>query len=330
MKLFAKITHTTSLLGAASAVLLSLGTLNIASAAECIAPANPGGGWDFTCRSISKIMHDIGIVEKPIQVTNMAGGGGGLAYSHVVNKRNTDGELIVAASTATATRLAQNKYAGMTYDQVRFLGSIGGDYGVIAVAKDAPYQSLGDLLDAVKADPGSITFGGGSAAGGFDHLKVLMALQKAGFTDITKVKYIGLDGGGDAITQMIGGHVQAMTGDISEVVGFMKSGDVRVIAIFAEERLEGQFNSIPTAREQGYDVVALNWRGLYVPKDITDEEYKFWSDALAKVGKSDEWAAAMEANGLLPFFKVGDDFQNYVSGLMQDIAALSRDIGVIK
>jgi len=100
----------------ATAALL-LGAMGSAAAAECIAPANPGGGWDFTCRTIGKIMHDIGQVDKPIQVTNMAGGGGGLAYSHVVNERATDEDLIVAASSATATRLAQNAYAGMTAAQ---------------------------------------------------------------------------------------------------------------------------------------------------------------------------------------------------------------------
>ena len=98
-----------------------------AMAAECIAPANPGGGWDFTCRQIGKIMSEIGAVDKPVQVTNMAGGGGGLAYTHVVSERNDDADLIVAASSATATRLAQNAYAGMTADQVRFVGAIGID-----------------------------------------------------------------------------------------------------------------------------------------------------------------------------------------------------------
>ncbi len=317
-------------IAAAAAAIVSVSYTPVSYAAECIAPANPGGGWDFTCRSISKIMYDIGVVDKPVQVTNMAGGGGGLAYSHVVNKRNTDGDLIVAASSATATRLAQNAYAGMTYDQVRFLGSIGGDYGIIAVAKDSPVQNLGDLVDAVKSDSSKVTFAGGSAAGGFDHLKVLMTLKKAGYTDVTKVKYIGVDGGGDAVTQMIGGHVQAMTGDISEVVGFMKNGDIRVIAIFAEDRLPGDFASIPTAKEQGFDVVALNWRGLYVPKGVSDADYKKWSMALDKVGKSPEWEKAMAANGLMPFHKVGDDFQNYVGGLMTEIADLSREIGVIK
>lgn len=313
----------------ATGVVLSMGIAGTSSAAECIAPANPGGGWDFTCRTIGKIMYDIGAVANPIQVTNMAGGGGGLAYSHVVNERADDAEVIVAASSATATRLAQNAYGGMTADQVRFLGAIGADPGVIVVGKDSPYATLTDLLDAVKADPTSVTFAGGSAAGGFDHLKVLMALGRAGFDDVRAVKYIGVDGGADAITQTIGGFTQAMTGDISEVVGFIKSGDVRVLASFTDERIPG-FEDIPTAKEQGIDVVAVNWRGLYVPKDISDEEYKVWSDALAAVGDSPEWAEAMAANGLAPFNKVGDDFQSYVNGVIGEIETLSREIGVIQ
>ena len=309
--------------------VICVGLAGSAFSAECIAPANPGGGWDFTCRTIGKIMHDIGAVDKPIQVTNMAGGGGGLAFSHVVNERNEDADLIVAASSATATRLAQNAYGGMTADQVRFLGAIGADPGVIVVAKDSPYNSLNDLLDTVAADPGSVTFAGGSAVGGFDHLKVLMALGRNGFTDIRSVKYVGLDGGADAITQTIGGHTQAMTGDISEVVGFLKAGEVKVLAVMTDERIPG-FEDIPTAMEQGIDVVAVNWRGLYVPKGISEEDYKKWSGALAKVAASDEWAEAMMANGLAPFTKVGDDFQDYVNLVVGEIRDLSREIGVIQ
>ena len=309
-------------------IVLGLGIGTSAFAAECIAPANPGGGWDFTCRTIGKIMHDIGAVAEPVQVTNMAGGGGGLAFSTVVNERNEDPDLIVAASSATATRLAQDAYGGMTADQVRFLGAIGADPGVIVVAKDAPYETLTDLLDAVKADPSSVTFAGGSAAGGFDHLKVLMALQRVGYTDAKSVKYIGVDGGGDAITQTIGGFTQAMTGDISEVVGFIDSGDVRVLASFTEERIPGF--DIPTAKEQGVDVIAVNWRGLYVPKGISDEQYQVWADALEAVADSPEWAEAMQANGLAPFKVVGADFEGYLAGVIEEVQTLSREIGVIQ
>jgi putative tricarboxylic transport membrane protein len=300
-----------------------------AMSAECIAPANPGGGWDFTCRQIGKIMHDIGAVASPIQVTNMAGAGGGLAFTHVVTERNTDADLIVAASSATTTRLAQNAYAGMTADQVRFVGAIGADPGVIVVAANSKYQSLNDLIEDVRANPGQVAFAGGSAVGGFDHIKPLMILQRSGISDVRAIKYIGVDGGADAITQTVGGFTQAMTGDMSEIVGFLKSGDVRALAVLTDERVPG-FESIPTAVEQGVDVVAVNWRGLYVPKGVSDDVFNQWAERLQAVADSAEWKEAMAANGLAPFTKVGSNFQNYIDGVVSDIRKLSKEIGVIQ
>ena len=113
------------------------------------------------------------------------------------------------------------------------------------------------------------------------------------------------------------------------VVGFLKSGDVRVVAVFTDERIPG-FDDIPTAKEQGVDLVAVNWRGLYVPKGISDEDYNKWADALAQVAASDEWAQAMADNGLAPFTKVGDDFQEYLAGVIADVQKLSKEIGVIQ
>lgn len=301
-----------------------------ASAAECIAPANPGGGWDFTCRQIGKIMYDIGAVEDPIQVTNMPGAGGGLAFNTVVAERGDDPDLIVAASSATTTRLAQNAYAGMTADQVRFVGAIGADPGVIVVAADSEYETLGDLVDAIKADPGAVAFAGGSAVGGFDHIKPLLILQEAGYDGpVTDVKYIGVDGGADAITQTVGGFTQAMTGDMSEVVSFLENGDIRVLAVLTEERVPG-FEDIPTAAEQGYDVVAVNWRGLYVPAEISDERFQEWADKLRQVADSEEWQQAMMDNGLAPFTLVGDEFQSYVDELVASVNELSKELGVIQ
>ncbi|WP_172297586.1 tripartite tricarboxylate transporter substrate binding protein [Pseudoruegeria sp. HB172150] len=307
---------------------LSLGAL-AANAAECIAPANPGGGWDFTCRQIGKILYGIGQVDSPVQVTNMAGAGGGLAFTHVVNERNDDPDLIVAASSATTTRLAQNAFGGATADQVRFVGAIGADPGVIVVAADSEYETLDDLVNAIKENPGKITFAGGSAVGGFDHMKPLMITKAAGIDDVRAIKYIGVDGGADAITQTVGGFTQAMTGDMSEIVGFIKSGEVRALAVLTEERVPG-FEDIPTAMEQGYDVVAVNWRGLYVPKGISDEDFSAWAEKLQAVADSDEWKAAMEANGLAPFTKVGDDFQNWIDQVVADTESMSRELGVIQ
>jgi len=297
---------------------------------ECIAPANPGGGWDFTCRQVGKVLADLDLVPSQVQVSNMAGGGGGVAYAHVVSKRGDDPNLIVAASTATTTRLAQDQFVGMTADQVRFVGALGADYGVLVVKADAPYADLGALVDAVKADPTSISFAGGSATGGFDHLKVLQVMKAAEFDDIRSIRYIAFDGGGEAITQLLGGHVQVMTGDISEILGFIESGDVRAVAVLSDERLPGGLAEIPTAKEQGFDVVAPNWRGFYVGKGVPDDAFDYWAGSLQTVYDSAEWQDIMEQNGLMPFFKAGPDFQGFVDAQVADIRALSQEIGIIK
>ncbi|MCB2139043.1 MAG: tripartite tricarboxylate transporter substrate binding protein, partial [Rhodobacteraceae bacterium] len=206
---------------------------------------------------------------------------------------------------------------------------IGADPGVIVVAKDSPFQTLGDMVEAIKADPGSVAFAGGSAAGGFDHMKPLQVMKAAGFTDIGSIKYIGVDGGADAITQTVGGFTQAMTGDMSEIVGFIQSGEVRALAVLTEDRVPG-FDDIPTAREQGFDVVAVNWRGFYVPKGISDDEFNVWASRIQAIADSAEWKETMTANGLAPFTKVGGDFQSWVDQVVADTEALSKEIGVIQ
>jgi len=313
----------------ATLAALLMGAAAPAMAEECIAPANPGGGWDFTCRQIGRIMTELGITPNLVQVTNLAGAGGGVAFTQIVADRNEDAEVFVAASSATTTRLAQNAFAGASADQVRWVGTIGGDPGVIVVAKDSPFQNLNDLVAAVKADPTKVTFAGGSAVGGFDHLKVLMTMDKAGFEDARAVKYIGLDGGADAITQTVGGFTQAMTGDLSEVTGFIKSGDVRAVAVLSDARVPG-FEDVPTAKEQGVDIVAMNWRGIYVPKGISDDAYAKWVDTLKKVGESEQWKTVMAENGLAPYTVLGADFETFVTENIAQIQEISKEIGLLQ
>ncbi|NRG19322.1 tripartite tricarboxylate transporter substrate binding protein [Rhizobiales bacterium] len=296
---------------------------------ECIAPANPGGGWDFTCRQVGKTLYDIKVISNPMQVVNKAGGGGGVAFAEVVSKRNEDNNLIVAASSATATRLAQGAYPGASMDQVRWIGTVGADYGVIAVSKDSPINTLPELLDQIKADPASVPVAGGSAVGGWDHLKVLIAAQKADI-DVKKVKYVAFDGGGEAVTQLLGGHVKAFSGDISEAKGFVDSGDIKIIAVLAPERLPGEFDQFPTAREQGVDVVGANWRGFYAPGDMSDDAYDFWTGAIKTVYDSDEWKQVMTQNGLMPLSLSGEEFQTFVSEHIGQVETLSKEIGLIK
>lgn len=301
-----------------------------ARSGECIAPANPGGGWDFTCRSVGKVLVDEGYFKGNVQTVNMTGAGGGVAFAHTISKRDTDENLIVAASTATTTRLAQGQFPGMNADQVKWVGTLGADYGIIAVGKDSKYTSLTQILDALKKDPSAVKFAGGSASGGWDHLKVLMTAQKAHVENLPKVRYLAFSGGSEALVQVVGGHVDAFTGDISEVKGFMDSGDLRVLAVLSEERLPAPFDSIPTAMEQGIDSVAPNWRGFYVPGNASADSYDWWVKTIDELYETKEWKDIMTKNGLMPFHKSGADFTQFVKNQTLDIKILSQDIGLIK
>ena len=314
----------------AAAAVAGLTLATGAMASECIAPANPGGGWDFTCRQVGKSLQDLGLIDSTMQVTNLAGGGGGVAFAEVVNKRNDDNELIVAASSATSTRLAQGAYPGNTMDQVRWLASVGADYGVIAVAADSPVQTLTELLDQIKTDPTTVSVAGGSAVGGWDHLKVLIAANAYGIDDVRSVKYIAFDGGGEAVTQLLAGSVQAFTGDLSEAKGFVDSGDIRVVAVLSPERLDGEFADFPTAREQGVDAIGANWRGFYAPGGMSDEAYNGWVEKIATLYASPEWKEVMATNGLAPLDLQGAAFEEFVAGSVAQIQQISKEIGIIK
>lgn len=301
-----------------------------ARSAECIAPANPGGGWDFTCRSVGKALTDLQYIKGNVQTVNMSGAGGGVAFAHTVSKRAKDESLIVAASTATTTRLAQGQFPGMNSDQVRWVGTLGADYGVIAVGKNSKYQNLGQVMDALRSDPNAVKFAGGSASGGWDHLKVLIAAKEAKVSNLPKIKYLAFSGGSEALVQVVGGHIDAFTGDISEVKGFIDSGDLRVLAVLSEERLPEPFDAIPTALEQGISAVAPNWRGFYVPGDASSDSYDWWVSTIDELYQTDEWKSIMAKNGLMPFHKTGAEFTQFVKNQTLDIQILSKDIGLIR
>lgn len=297
---------------------------------DCIAPAQPGGGWDFTCRSVARVLQDLSMIPAAMQTINVPGASGGVAFSHVQAKRSQDDELIVAASTATTTQLALGNYPNGDVDQIRWVATLGADYGVIAVAEDSPYQSLTQLLDALKADAGSVTFSGGDVAGGFDHIKVLMAARKAGVESIRDIKYLAFDSGSVAISQLLGGHIDAFTGDLSEAKSFVDSGDLRILAVFAEDRLPGAFAEIPTAREQGIDVVAPNWRGFYTPAGASEDSFAWWTKTLNTLYDTPEWQQTMTQSGLLPFHKSGDELKSFVEEQISDIHEIGSELGMIR
>ncbi len=289
---------------------------------ECIAPADAGGGWDFTCRSIGGLFESLGLTSNVV-VTNQPGGGGGVAFADVAANRSDEDDLVIAASPATAIRFAQNQYTGLEADQFRWIGAIGADFGVFAVTTESPYQTLDDLVAAMQTDPTAITFGGGSPVGGQDHFKLLLFAEEVG-VDPAVVPWVAYDGGGEAQNALLGGEIAVFPGDVSETIG---NENLRILAVMGEDRIEGM--DAPTTVELGYETIFPVWRGLLAPGGMSDDAYNFWVDALGQVEASSDWATARADNGLSPLRLLGDDFQKFALGAVDSFRTLSEPFGLV-
>jgi putative tricarboxylic transport membrane protein len=296
---------------------------------ECIAPANPGGGWDFTCRTVGRILQEESLVPGAVQVTNMPGAVGAVAFANVASKRNDDPNLIVATSTVGITQIAQGKYpAGI--DQMRWLGMLGADVGTMLVNKESKYGSLDAVLAAVKEDPAGVVVGGSSSIGGWDHLRFLILAQEAGVpTDQLKdIRWVEFSGGADAVTQLLGGHIDVVLTDIGEIGGFIQSGDAKALAVMSDERLPA-YPDIATAKEQGIDAVGYNWRGFYMGGGVPDDAYDFWVEKMKALYDSEGWQTAATESGLTPIWRGGEEFNTFVRESEKKAAEISKAIGVI-
>lgn len=297
---------------------------------ECIAPANPGGGWDFTCRTVGRLLDQIDLIDGSVTTTNVTGAVGAVAYANVASKRNNDPNLIVATSTVGITQIAQGRYpAGV--EAMRWLAMLGADVGTLMVSKDSEHDSMQSVLDAVKADPGSVVVGGSSAIGGWDHLRFLMLAQEAGVPEdrLREIRWVEFSGGADAVTQLIGGHIGAVLTDVGEIGGFIRSGDVKALAVMSDERLEA-YPDVPTAAEQGIDAEGYNWRGFYMGGNVEDEAYQAWIGIMQKLFDSQEWKDEAVASGLTPIWRGGEEFEAFVRESEERARSISKAIGVIE
>jgi putative tricarboxylic transport membrane protein len=294
---------------------------------ECLVPAKPGGGFDVTCRLIANSLLAAKLIERPMTVSYMEGGVGAIAYTHVVSKRFKDPGLIVAASGGSALLLAQGKFGNHDETAVRWLAGLGADYGVIAVSASSPYKTLKELSDAYAAKPEDFAIGGGGAVGSQDWMKAAV-LAKAAGKDPKAMRYVALEGGGAVLTALAGDHIKIASGDASEMSKHHTAGKVRILAVMAPERLPGDLADVPTAREQGFDIDWVIWRGVYMGGKVADEDYSAWIETLKKLVATPEFKAELSARGLYPYTLIGAEYEARVKSDVQRFKTLAKEAGL--
>ncbi|QEY21951.1 tripartite tricarboxylate transporter substrate binding protein [Psychrobacillus sp. AK 1817] len=295
-----------------------------------VAPSGAGGGWDLTARAIAKTLNDTKLVEKPITVENKPGGGGAVYMAEFATKEVKNDHVLMVKSPPIL--INNNKAEGNSpygYKDTTPLAQLTRDYGAIVVKNDSKFESLQDVLDAIKADPKAVTLAGGSAPGSMDHLVGVLPAHEAGI-DPKSVKYVPYDGGGEAVAALLGGNADVIATDASTIATYVKSGDVRVLAVSSSERLEGELAEVPTFKESGIDAEFTIWRGIFGPKEMSEGAVTYWSEKLEKMTETDEWKAELERNGWASEYRNSEDFTAYLEEQDEVIVELLTALGMQK
>ncbi|MBW9089576.1 tripartite tricarboxylate transporter substrate binding protein [Rhizobium wenxiniae] len=295
---------------------------------ECVAPAQPGGGFDITCKLAQASLQESGAVKSPMRVSYMPGGIGAVAYNSIVGQRRAEPGTIVAFSAGSLLNLAQGKFGAYTEKDVRWVASVGTDYGAVVVQDDSEYKSLKDLMEAIKKDPSSVIIGAGGTIGSQDWMKAAMTARAAGI-DYKTMRFVAFEGGGDCATALQGGHVNVCMNDVGDSQAAIDGGaPLKLLAIFSEKRLPGKLAEVPTAAEQGFDIKWPIVRGFYVGPDVSDADYKWWSDAFAATMKAPGYEAALQKRNLLPLPMTGEETTAFVQKQVAAYKTLATEFGL--
>jgi putative tricarboxylic transport membrane protein len=253
---------------------------------EFIVPAAPGGLNDTTMRNMQRVMQALKLVEVPITINNKGGGGGALAWNTLAQHPGDSHFL----SLTTVNMLANHIMGVGTahYRDFTPLGHLIHSYLGFAVKADSPITSGRELLARLKQDPGSMSISIGTSPGNANHVALLQATRSAG-VESRRLKTVVFKSNGEALTALLGGHVDAAVSGLPNLAKHVEAGTLRLVALTAPTRLPGILADVPTWREQGADVTVSGWRGLLGPAKMPPAQIAFWEATVLKLVDSAEW-----------------------------------------
>src|SRR5687767_7610000 len=279
-------------------------------------PANPGGGWDQTGRNLAAAMQS-GKLVSGVQFDNKGGAAGTIGLAQFVNSAKGDPNAVMIGGMVMVGGIILNKSA-VNLSQVTPIARLTSEWEVIVVPANSPHKTMADLVKALKADPGKVSWGGGSA-GGTDHILVGLIAKDVGVQP-AKINYVPFKGGGEAIAAILGGHVTAGVSGLGEFAEQIKAGKMRALAQSSPKKIDG----IASLKEQGINVELGNWRGIFGAPGINPQQ----RDALVKLVRTatetPAWKATLQKLGWEPWFLGGEEYAKFLREDEKRVAGIIR------
>lgn len=309
------------------AALAAVGALPLSARAaanlKMMIPANPGGGWDTTGRALGKALMESGAASS-VNYDNKGGAAGAIGLAQFVNASKNDPNALMVMGAVMLGGIITGK-PPVNVTQATPLARLLSESQVFVLPANSPFKSIKDVVEQMKKEPGSVKWGGGSR-GSTEHIAVAMLAREAGI-DPTKINYVAFRGGGEAVAAILGGNVTVGASALTEFGEYIKSGKMKPIATTSEARLKGL--DAPTLKEQGYNVVISNWRGVYGAPGITAEQRKTLIDMVTKATQAPAWTQAVQQNGWTPALLTGDAFTKFVDDEFASLRAIMAKAGMV-
>ena len=283
-----------------------------------VVQSSAGGGSDIFARTIATQLNKLEITERQLLIENRPGGSGSVAYTYTAGQKSNPYILQTIASSFFTTPLLGQSPVGP--DDFTPVAAIAVDPYVLAVGPDSDYQTLDDLIAA-----GSITAG----TTGVVNDQTILASLLADASGL-KIRSVPFDGSGEVMSAVLGGHIDAIFGNPSEILQQIEAKELRALAVSTEERLDS-LPAVPSFTELGYDISHSQLRAIVMPSDVSDEALSYWVDALEKLATSDLWRTDyLERNNMEAGFIAGDELKTLFDETTANFKAQMQMAGLIK
>ena len=293
-----------------------------ASSLEIVVPWKAGGGSDTLARFIAKTIKDNQLISQPAMVVDKPGGNAQIGTAYVMSKKGEPNVWMTLSSAQILSPLAG--MGTIKASDTTPLAQMAGDSFLLVAKTDSKFKTIQEVVAAAKANPEGIKVGG-TGRGADDHVCTYL-LERAGGV---KFNYIAFSGGGEVMTNLLGGHIDLAWANPNECLGQIKGGLLRPLAVSTEERLGGELNC-PTFKEAGYDMVFVQVRGIQGPPDMSKEAVEASIEVLRKVSESEAWQKGyIEANYLQSKFIAGDDYAKVITENEKTAKEALKDMGLI-
>ena len=291
-----------------------------------IAPNAPGGTSDRTAREIQRLFQKHALVEATVNVVNRPGGGGTIALNQLHAQPGDAHVLLIATSAALS-----NHITGLTaynYSDFTPLAMLLGDNYGVNVRADSTVRSARDLLDRLRKSPEALSFGV-SSVGGTNHTSLVAALTKGG-VDFRRVKIVTFAGGGQISLQLLGGHVDAISTGLGNMVHHLQQGKMRTLVITGPRRMGAPFADVPTWKELGIDVVLMGWRGILAPRGVTPAQTAYWDGVFRKLAQTEDWKNDLRDNYWENIYAGAADTRRWMDAEYLEVRQLLGELGLAK